>query len=65
MRDRRLLQDAYITDSVGKRYNWYRSQDRIFIGWKVIILSGVTTRVHSVSYQATFSDFERGFELLS
>jgi hypothetical protein len=39
--------------------SWYTSQDGHFTGWQVIIPSGVTTKVHAISYQRTFSDFER------
>jgi hypothetical protein len=39
--------------------SWYTSQDGHFTGWQVIIPSGVTTKAYAISYQRTFSDFER------
>jgi hypothetical protein len=38
--------------------SWYTSQDGHFTGWQVIIPSGVTTKVHAISYQRTFSDLK-------
>jgi hypothetical protein len=57
------LQDAYITDSVEKGIIGIDHRTDIFIGWQVLVPRGVTTRVCSVSYQGSFSDFERCFSL--
>ncbi len=48
-----------ITDSVEKWYQGTLHRTDIFTGWQVIIPSGVTTKAHAISYQRTFSDFER------
>jgi hypothetical protein len=50
-------------DSVEKWYHGTLHRTDIFTGWQVIISSGVTTKVHAISYQRTFSDFERVMSL--
>jgi hypothetical protein len=51
--------DSYITDSVEKWYHGTLHRTDIFTVWQVIIPSGVTTKAYAISYQRTFSDFER------